>query len=351
MPKLKSKYKQLSRWFLLVVMIVVGTEAAISKVDKQVDITKERLYTMEGMPSMEESIVQWQTYFLHQNKETVDVVLLGDSSCLMGLDPAHIEEKTNLKVRGLGTVASFYTEGHALLLQNWIEQNGPPRLVVYHTTAIYGPWGYKQKDIDRIGLVRKFKQFMKIPHGGAAWYLPSYHLRFWFRRELAKTVISAKTANILLTTKRGPYPSDEEMKITLQKTKGRLYEPERWDWQGEEGAYYRKNKIPMALFPETYPGLQKIIALAQQHAFGILIMMNPFPEITDMEINHKAFAEFMAKYKKGIGDSKQVMYYSMQPRFFPDELCGTICHLTPQGSIKNSEDLSTYLLNYFRQDD
>src|SRR5215470_15386989 len=77
---------------------------------------------LNGVPTLAESIVQWQVSNLRDDLGPVDVVFFGDSSCLMGVMPRIVEDETGLRCWNFGTLGWLSTDGHADLLQLFVDK-------------------------------------------------------------------------------------------------------------------------------------------------------------------------------------------------------------------------------------
>src|SRR5262249_10325294 len=95
-------------------------------------VQSERFWSGEpaprGVPSLEESIIQWQAYHLLTSVDDQNVLFVGDSSCLMGVMPQVIAQKTGQKCWNLGTIGFMATDGHADMLDLYLAKNRPPQL-------------------------------------------------------------------------------------------------------------------------------------------------------------------------------------------------------------------------------
>lgn len=327
-------------WGLLVALGIGLCIEAYVGITWKPDVERNRLYEGGKTPSVEESIVQWQTYELYHSRRAVDVLMMGDSSCLMGAVPRVIEERTGLAARNIGTVATFYPEGHAIQLEKWIRHRGAPRLLVYHVSMFAGIGHYSQKEIDDYGLVRRFRKFLNKKHGGMAWYLPTFRLRHVARSTLAELFTSEKAAEEFLTVRRGPYPSDVEVRRTLHETRGRLYEPERWNRVQYNQGYGPGPK----LHPDVRRWLEQIAAMSREHSFPILVVINPLRDWIDNAVSREHHRRFLATLKDMLGPGDNIHYLDPSLRFYPPELCATICHLHPKGAIRNSEEIADWIL-------
>lgn len=79
---------------------------------------------------------KWQ--MLEALKEPVDYLLLGDSSCNQGLDPAVIEETLGGTALNLCTIGDMLLVNDAWLLQRYLERFGPPKAVLL--AHVYDIW-------------------------------------------------------------------------------------------------------------------------------------------------------------------------------------------------------------------
>ncbi|MGI9304779.1 MAG: hypothetical protein ACR2RB_19055 [Gammaproteobacteria bacterium] len=71
-------------------------------------------------------------------KQPVDVLILGDSSCLQGVAPAVLNEELNVSSTNLCTTASVALAGDAWMLSTYLERFPPPTAVLI--THTYDTW-------------------------------------------------------------------------------------------------------------------------------------------------------------------------------------------------------------------
>ena len=77
--------KSLCLALLIIGMIEGGLSLRARQIPAQADkLLEQRFYPPNRIPALEESIIQWQVYHAMSAKEEVDILLLGDSSSLMG---------------------------------------------------------------------------------------------------------------------------------------------------------------------------------------------------------------------------------------------------------------------------
>ena len=102
--------------------------------------------------------------------ENADVLLVGDSSLILGIDPSQMSRQLHLKVISLpNTIGSLRTDGE-MSLQRYLKTNKPPKLIVLYVNA----WNLDYSHIDD-GISFYEGEEMMLRHGDAS------HLA-WFAR-------------------------------------------------------------------------------------------------------------------------------------------------------------------------
>lgn len=298
-------------------------------------------YGGHEVPSMEESVVQWQVAHAMASQDPVDLVVIGDSSCLMGVRPKELEEVTGRTAINLGTVATLYSDGHADLLEEFIERRGVPKAVVYHTSAIYGIGFYSAEEIDETGLLQRYRLWRGIRPRGLASNVPSVRR---FRKHAQDwpdgLLVSREARRSFLEVSRGPYPSDVAMRAMVEELGGGMVEPEQWDWtreQPEEARSLHYNE-------DVFPGLRRIAALAETYGFDLIIVLNPMPEAYRSADFEAAFAEYMTAFERELPAIGRLKYLTPRLRYYSDGFCGTVCHLNDPGAVENSRQIGKWLV-------
>lgn len=71
------------------------------------------------------------------SRPAADIAFLGDSSCLMGIDPPHISKLLNRSVESFCTIAFAGPTGHAAMLEQMIERGTSPKMLIlmFHPVA------------------------------------------------------------------------------------------------------------------------------------------------------------------------------------------------------------------------
>jgi len=301
------------------------------------DLVRHRLYNPNVTPGIAESVVQWQVANATLLKEKQDLVLLGDSACLSGLDARRLMELTGLRTWNLGTFGFTYTTGHADILELFIEVNGPPHFLVYNTSHYPLSAGRRKRAVRTwVGRLREWISPPEIKR----YLLPSLR----YRQEIRNEILSLGAESVPYTgldRPRGNFPSDNEMRRVLWENRGTLppvYEEGDFeDWfEGDLAWAPRFN-------PDCVSGLKRIFEIARKHNFPILILFNPLPEGSDSKMVRRAMAALEKALRETIQPYPRVTLYQPFLRFYPDDHCIDMRHATLPGNRRNTAELAEWI--------
>ncbi len=285
------------------------------------------------VPTITESMLQWQFTHLLELKTPHDVLLLGDSSCLMGLRPKLMEEELKTTVWNLGTLGWIYTDSHADLLEIYVERVGAPKVLVYQVA-----WGTLQdskRDIRQRGYRKRFVRFRDRLLGKSP---PRLVPPLW---EKGETLLApARDAYLewvglepekLRAKPRTPWPSDDEVRRQLLERQGNLDDPRTLKKK-------RRVRMKRSISPDAKPGLERIFALAKKHGFSVLLALNPVPERAKSSESNLEVAERMTQDMEAIAKAHpHVDLIRPWVRFEPGASFATKTHLTPAAAIDHSK--------------
>lgn len=280
----------------------------------------QRFYPPTRVPAVEESTIQWQLDRLARTP--TDVLLFGDSSAMMGLDPAVFAEETGVRVQNFGTVSWLHTEGHADLLELYVEQHGAPEVALYHMGTLIHV--YPHEELTGTGLLDNYRSYIGVTEQEGL--LPSMALRGW-----ARDIVEGRHYPAVYTeAPRGREPSDDWVRERLESHAGLNVDfavRSNWDALGPLQALYR---------PTIESGLLRMFELADEHRFPLFIVHAPIPdrfqnaerdaEYTYVEEQLSALAEPYAT----------VRVVGPFARYLPTAAFANFEHLTPAGARLNS---------------
>jgi hypothetical protein len=300
------------------------------------DLVRHRLYNPSVTPDIVESIVQWQVAHATLLEEQQDLLLLGDSACLSNLEAVLLTELTELKTWNLGTFGFTYTNGHADILRLFIERNGPPRFLVYHTSHYSLTASWRNRAVK--AWVSRLRDWMAPPET-RRYLLPSMR----YRQEIRNTILSIGKESISYTglnVPRGRFASDNEVRRELWENRGSFLNPQKVDLEKELGDQVVWEP---RFHPDCEDGLKQIFQMAREFGFPVLILFNPLPEQADNEVVKTAVAALESDLEEAIRPYPGVSIYQPFLRFYPNELCLDLRHLNAEGARRNTEELAVWI--------
>jgi hypothetical protein len=321
---------------------------------KQTTILSKRFNEIDlvQVPSLAESIVQWQVSNLFDDIGPMDVVFFGDSSCLMGVMPRVVEEETGLRCWNFGTLGWLSTEGHADLLQLFVDKHGPPRIAVYYVTT--WPLTATHKDVETCGYLKRLREWLAedTNEAGAEWLdrLPSSKMRLWLQTVVSRRFVRNRERERFLNSPRGGYPSDTVVHAMLKESHGFMAEvptgKTEADWQ--EHVRTLPDLSQPKLATDCIAGLRRMFALADARGFDLIVRMNPMPEAFRSSEAEAAFACLEEDLQALAASHQRVRIVSPMLRYYPNRMHSTVTHLSEAGAQRNSEELADLLVHYPR---
>ncbi|MBN2383351.1 hypothetical protein JXQ70_10750 [bacterium] len=303
------------------------------------DLLDERFYPPNRVPAFEESIIQWQFYHALADQTPVDILLVGDSSCLMGLRPELIQKRTGLSCWNIGTLDYLGARGYTDALELFIQVRGAPKIVIYHIVNI--SLNFNEQAIKRFGYLERIHNWLSHYRSGEddgrmMPTLPSMRYRRQVQRFV--TTFSGEEKQEWLDEKRGPYPSDNEVRELIRTSRGALTEIQFEDLS-------QAQLIKPGIHPEAQSEFLRAVELCARHDITMIIVLNPIPLNAKIPENLHNLHLFEAKIKALTRDYDCVRLHSPLYRFYPIELCASYNHLTEVGAEYNSEQVARSIMN------
>jgi len=82
-------------------------------------------------PSDYEAQIEYVMRYAFQSSEKNDVIFLGDSTCLVGLEPNKFEQLTGLKAYNLSSVGVIGMAGFNIVFRDYLQHHPKPRVLVF----------------------------------------------------------------------------------------------------------------------------------------------------------------------------------------------------------------------------
>ncbi len=329
--------------FLLAAGLIVLTEVflALHPRPARKDLVRHRLYNPAVAPDIAESIVQWQVAHATLLNERLDLLLLGDSACLGGLLAIELMEETGLKTWNLGTFGFTYTDGHADILELFIERNGPPRFLIYYTS--YYPLARSLDTRQVRNWLGRLRNWLTPPEETRP-TLPS----LLYRRELRDIIWSLGREEIAyagLDVPRGRFGSDNEVRRELWERRGSL--PGDPEEQLPEDRFEGGISWRPAFHPDCERGLRRIAATARKHGITVLYLFSPLPAAADNETVRGQVADLESNLERVFAPYPEVSLHQPFLRFYPDDHCSDLRHLTFVGTERHTAEIAAWIREHW----
>lgn len=283
-----------------------------------------RVYLAGRTPSFDESVLQWQLDRLWHMERPAELLVVGDSSALIGLLPALLQERTGLEAESLATIAHLGVHGQADVLQTYLERHpgAPPKVVV----AQFGDWSLVTSDADaqRIGMrqaVRTWLGRSDVPES----HWPAYRLR-------------ARARRLVGGDWHQPGARDDAVRDHLRAHRGQVPDPKPTeDW----GAVERPRP---GVHIDAAQGLFRLARLAQDAGATLLLVHPPVPEVFDSPTARASYAESAGRLRAlldQVGHGELVEPFSPVR---PTRLFSSVDHLTAEGARKHTEAVAKQII-------
>ena len=317
------------RAFLYAALLIGLAELVVSRLPPDPEtLLEHRYYPPDRVPSLDDSIVHWQVYHVLAGDDAQDILLMGDSSCLMGLRPLRVTDATGLQAWNFGTIGLYGALGHKKLLELYFERRGVPRIVVYHVAWDPLTSARWVKGTPALG---RLTAWLKILSDEQVQPVPTMRYRNSLRRRLVPEEKRWKLEN----TPRGDHPSDKEVRRLLRERRGALTELVRKPPESDV--------LALDFDPEQKQALSELLALTETYDFDLVLALQP--TATRFQSPKSALAaEQLGDELQSIAD-RFPRATLMKPlvRFYPDELCATETHLTEEGAQRNTDEVIEWL--------
>ncbi len=265
----------------------------------------------------------------------VDWLLLGDSSCNQGLDPAALTERLGGTALNLCTVADLLVVNDAWMLDRYIERFGPPkRVVVEHVYDVWHrrlgadlkpeilaevpqPWGFWRDREPKLRLSRAQKWSL-----GLARYVPLYSesatLQSWLREPSRFGRTFALDASGFMAHERS------DVRQVKQDTRNHL-------------RFLKGRKF--AISRENQRALDRIAALSDEHGFDVfLVATSPvYEELAKSEDYKRYTGDIVRTLENHARGHSRVHVVLKRPVPFPARDMENADHLTAKAAKRYTQ--------------
>lgn len=282
-----------------------------------------RLYLSGVQPSFDASVLHWQIERLRHLDEPAEALIIGDSSALIGLDPAVLREQTGLRTEGIATIAHLGVSGQADLLQTYLDRLAPPQVVI----AQFGDWSLatSDADADRMGWRAAVRAWIGLDDRPVARW-PSHRLRPAARQLLGGGWHQAGAR-------------DAAVAEELRRTRGHVDDPlPLQDWSDAP-------RPRPAVHPDAARGLVRLVRLAQDAGAALLLVHPPVPQVFDSPATRAAYADTAARLKLLLSDLGHGALHTPFAELRPTAEFSSVDHLAADGARRHSRAVARSLVD------
>jgi hypothetical protein len=245
-----------------------------------------------------------------------DIVMVGDSTLLMGIIPNIIEKKLNATVISLGLYATSGLQSYTLMLDNYLRRNKKPKCIVFYFSAST-PYYFNEHTYE--------KSYTLLKYGALTTFFQSKEVDFSDVVCAAWTIVTGISKNIFhITNSRIRFRHDISL---MDTTKG-----------------YVRNAVPTPIDPDCKLNtsqkrdlelyfIDQLRKRYENMGIRVLYCISPMPE-------SDSGSEFFKKNYTQVDNA----IITLPNCFFTDSR-----HMTESGAVLNSKLFADYLQTKFRR--
>ena len=299
-------------------------------------LINNRYYEINKKQNLGQSIIQWQMYHMLLENEKSDVLVLGDSSSLIGIIPDIIEQKLKLKTWNLGSLGYMATPGYKYMLEIYIKRHGPPKFVILNMTDV----SFTRDNTHFIYWLDKMRDWLKPveiildqKQNSLSTIITRSNLPSLYFKNNIKSFILHKSSAVYpewmekYRFEEAPLVTEDYIKKTLKENNGYL---SRYDVDWD----YPTKKRDVLGEPHDYniKGLISFLNFSEKYNIKVILSMTPIPENSNTEKTIITIKKIDDIVNGLIGQYKNVVWIG--PTFFPVEYHASVHHLNEKGAKK-----------------
>ncbi|MCD0459988.1 hypothetical protein [Roseiconus lacunae] len=324
---------------------VAAIEIVASKYEAPFD-RREIFLPSNRVPNVVETIVETKLELANEKGPKRDLVVLGDSSGLMGVVPELLGQQLRLSAYNLCTISLMGVEGHQMIFERFIETHGAPQYLVYHfaprdthfSDSELHKLEYRKGVRDWIGVA---KGELSSTEGGdetrgnelSSVPLPTLKFRRFSQAFLQVISPEAKHREV----SRGKWASHNQMRDAMVFQSGFLEEVNLSE---------RVDPMDLKLILSSHHAsmLRDLLRFCEQKSISVLIVANPLPEYTKTSATVANLEKQRKLLREVVAERSGVQIAFNEQRFYSDEKFATVNHLTPGAAITNTKEIAERLL-------
>jgi hypothetical protein len=321
-------------WALIITIAIVAiVEWNASRTDVVVD-GDEIFIPSDRAPTLVESIVDAKLNVADQIGQGVDVLVLGDSSGLMGVDPSVVAARTGKSCYNLCTISLMGVQGHRAILDRYLERHGNPSVIIYHFAP--NEMRFTEQDLDQWKFLSQVKRWLALRQGlavtdeaemkGRDWtVLPSQKFR-----SAAQSWLSLESSRVrFMHSPRGNWPSHSDVVAELDRGRGFMKETSTFQWDSPR-------ELELVFSDHHQATLRQLMQHVNGLGIQMVIVANPLPELARTTGTDTNFAAMLDAIEKLADSFPKVTLLFPQPRYVASGDFATLNHLRPEAVVENT---------------
>jgi hypothetical protein len=234
----------------------------------------------------EESMLSHKMDYVLGSSENNDVVFLGDSTCLMDLDPRRVKEVAGRSAYNLGTLGWLAPDGHLAVLKAYLQHHPKPKLLVYTIWPGELAADYSSNEPFKDRFVWAYSPELRAERGYARWPL-EFRLREEFRTMIG--LLAARRTRYF-EQEVVPGATHEQLGERLAETRGYFAEPSPMP--------VTPYTADLSVAPLPSARFKELIRFADEQGLRTLVRFAPVPEGVS-DAHKKELGDWFAELKTG----------------------------------------------------
>ncbi|MCS7467265.1 hypothetical protein NZK35_11485 [Stieleria sp. ICT_E10.1] len=320
----------------MAIVAVAVIEAALCFVDIPFDASRIFL-PRDRPPTVVETIMETKLQAANSIGNAPDVLLLGDSSGLMGLDPRVMSGRVGKDVFNLCSISLIGADGQRAILERYIRTHGRPSVIVYH----YAPHDLRYTADDLANW--KFRQSVYLwlaASDGQAVEAESYRRDEFrvlpsqrFRDAVQRRLFFVFDRPQNLNTPRGRFGSHHEMVEQVLNQDGFMQEV-------NEDETDEPRDLNLAMPESQEAALDALLDYVDRIGVPIFLVSNPLPAYAKTDATLESLRRQQQQLQQIMARHEQAAILLPEQRFLPRESFATLNHLRPSAAAQNSKEIA-----------
>ena len=324
-------------WALVITIATVAiVEWMAFRTDVLVD-NDEIFLPSDRAPTLVESIVDAKLNVADEAGQGVDILILGDSSGLMGVDPAVLSERTGRSCYNLCTISLMGVQGHQAILNRYLETHATPSVIIYHFAP--NDMRFTEQDLDQWKFLSQVERWLAYRQSSSGTDKDEPSRRDWtvlpsqkFRTE-AQSWLSLESSRVrFMNQPRGKWPSHSKVVKELDRRRGFMEETSTFHWDSPRD-------LELVFSEHHKATLRQLMQHINDMGIRMYLVANPLPEMAHTTKTDQHFAAMLNSIEGLAHSFPNVSLPFPQPRYIENTRFATLNHLRPEAVMEHTTQI------------